>query len=183
MPEGTVSDDKPLIQYGSDAYNALKDIVLDAKLMDEMCYCADYMHTYKIESFNSLRLKYLSKRTAFSYSSMVTASMVAALDYNYHLKRDYRVKEDGTPLLHRKFNPRSKRLFVSNVKQAKDYPYVPAILALVRKFATNPECVPEMVRMADFDPATIAPTIRGLAETNTPSLELLKEHVSRFSSL
>ena len=183
MPSGSVGDDKPVLQYGSDAYRALRDIVLDGVLLDDMCYCADYLHTYEIESFNALRLKYSPKRSAFSYATMVTTSMVAALDHNYHLRRQYRVKGDGTPMLHRKFNPRTKREYVSGVKQVKDFPYVQPTLALVHKFAGAPDSVPAEFTSADFDPATIAPTIRGLAATDTPSSILLEQQVSRFADV
>lgn len=180
LAEGTVGDDKPVLIYGSDAYRALKDIVFDGTLLDEMCYCADYLHTYEIESFNALRLKYSPKRTAFDYHCMVTSGMVATLDHNFHLRRQYRMKADGSPMLHRKFNSRTKREFVTVVKEDKHYPYVPAVRALVRHFCEVPEDVPASVRESDFNPVTIAPTIRGLAATNKPTLELFKQQISRF---
>ena len=181
MAEGTVGEDKSVLAFGGDAYLALRAIVMDDHLLNDMCLCVDYLHTSEVEAFNSLRLKYLPKRTAFTYTSMVLASMVAAMDHNYHLRRQYSVKANGTPLVHRKFNPRSKQDFVSFVKEAKNFPHVLAILALVRKFAMVPQTVPEQFAAVDFVPTSIAPTIRRMTAASASSATLLSKQTSRFS--
>lgn len=182
MAEGTVGEDKPVLSVRSDAFRVLKAIVFDERLLKDMCLCADYLHTSEVEAFNSLRLKYLPKRTAFTYESMVLASMIASMDHNYHLRRSYSFKADGTPMVHRKYNPRTKREFVALVKDKKNFPHLQSILALVRKFATAPNTVPDRFAAIDFCPTTIAPTIRGMAATNVSSATLLEQQKSRFSS-
>ena len=101
--------------------------------------------------------------------------MVSALDHNYHLRRQFRVSADGTPLLHKNYSARTKREFVRGVKEVKTYPYIEPLLALATEFACNPALVPAAYRTAAaFDPKSIAPTIRPIASTS--SAQLLQQH-------
>jgi hypothetical protein len=110
---------------------------------------------------------------------MNAAAMVATLDHNYHLRRQYRVSADGVPLLHKGYNPRTKHEFVRGVKEVKTYPYVEPILALAQQFAFNPASVPAEFKTESFNPLEIAPTVR--AVTSTSSHQLFTEHHSRFA--
>ena len=125
-----------------------------------------------------MRLKYLPKRTAFSYPVMNVGAMVAVLDYNYHLRRQYKMKSDGKLQLHKGYNPRSRKEFVRGTKTAKMYPYIGPIVRLAEHFAAHPTTVPVEYRKSDFDPSQLAPTIRPIQSQS--SVELFNEHKSRF---
>jgi len=109
---------------------------------------------------------------------MNVGAMVAVLDYNYHLRRQYQMKSDGELQLHKGYNSRSRKEFVRGTKTAKTYPYIRPIVRLAEHFAAHPTTVPAEYLKSDFDPSELAPTIRPIQSRS--SVELFKEHKSRF---
>ncbi len=116
---------------------------------------------------------------------MDASSMIAALDYNYHVRRQYKEREGSVDcdayskyMYHRKYNPRTKRECAAPVKYAKTYPYAKPIMDIVVFFTKNPSRIPSKYAESLFKPSKIAKTIHGCpsAETST----LVNQHISRF---
>jgi hypothetical protein len=109
---------------------------------------------------------------------MHVGAMVAVLDYNYHLRRQYKIKSDGEIQLHKGYSARSRKEFVRGTKNAKMYPYIKVIIRLAEHFAAHPDTIPIKCRDCDFNPSQLAPTIRPIQSRS--SVELFNEHKSRF---
>ena len=65
------------------AYAALKKIVLDKRLLNDLKYLTDFNHTGTLEVYHSLYNKYSSKRWHFSYPGMIARAQLAVLDFNF----------------------------------------------------------------------------------------------------
>ncbi|XP_020624359.1 uncharacterized protein LOC110061841 [Orbicella faveolata] len=78
---------KTFLEMDSKSHKAVHDIVMDRAWLKTLAFYVKFRHTSKLESFNSMMLKYASKRMAFSYDVFMTRILLAALDHNVHLFR------------------------------------------------------------------------------------------------
>ncbi|KAJ8884089.1 hypothetical protein PR048_015946 [Dryococelus australis] len=89
----------------SEAYYALKKIVLDKSFLKDLKHVKHYVHTSNLESYPNVRLKYAPKRVHFSFSSLHQRSILAVLDFgmsqyskssgDWVLKNKYALSSDG----------------------------------------------------------------------------------------
>ena len=73
---------KEWISPKSEAYEALQNIVLDAKVLKDLNYLNKFCHTGVLEVFHSLYNKWAPKRQHFSYQGMLARSQLAIMDFN-----------------------------------------------------------------------------------------------------
>ena len=66
----------------SEAYEALQNIVLDAKVLKDLNYLNKFCHTGVLEVYHSLYNKWAPKRQHFSYQGMLARSQLAIMDFN-----------------------------------------------------------------------------------------------------
>ena len=65
------------LELESAAYNALKSVVLDQRLLSDILYLTEFKHSGNLEVYHSLMLKYLTKHL----------SQLAVLDHNSGIAR------------------------------------------------------------------------------------------------
>ena len=65
----------------SDAFEALQNIVLEKKTLDDLPYLAKFCHTGVLEVYHFLYNKWAPKRQHFSYAGMLTRSQLAIMDF------------------------------------------------------------------------------------------------------
>ena len=73
---------KAWLKESSFAYAALKNIVLDKRLLNDLKYLTDFNHTGTLEVYHSPYNKYSSKRLHFSYPGMIARAQFAVPDFN-----------------------------------------------------------------------------------------------------
>ena len=136
-----------------------------------------YRHTSDIESFNSMLLKYASKRYSFQNESFTTRGYLAAIDHNMHVNRPYLYTKSGKPVYCRKYSKRSGRWTVWQVKAPKEYKYISYLQSQIlesRKITTL-KSIPKTT--SELAARKIAPTIARVPSIATH--KLAEEHVSR----
>ena len=73
---------KAWLKESSLAYAALRKILTDKSLLNDLKYLTDFNHTGTLEVYHSIYDKYSPKRLHFSYSSMIARAQLAVLDFN-----------------------------------------------------------------------------------------------------
>lgn len=97
--------------------------------------------------------------------------ILAALDHNLHLKRKTLSRQDGSTRYHRKWSPRSKRWYVSERKEEKDYKYHAALMArLFMFYLTEGQAVRRKVILGQDHPESITRTIANVQPEATDSI-------------
>ena len=69
------------------------------------CFCWTLRSTSELESFHNHILMYCAKRFCFTPPVYEARNLLAALDYNYHVHRPYKLKADGSPEYVKSTNP------------------------------------------------------------------------------
>ena len=77
-----LSDREHCAYKWSPAYNALKSVVLDTRLLNDIPQLTQFKHTGNLEVFHSLLGKYCPERLHFSYEGMYARTQLAVLDHN-----------------------------------------------------------------------------------------------------
>ncbi|KAF3833297.1 hypothetical protein F7725_026962 [Dissostichus mawsoni] len=90
------SREKEWIQQGSVAHQRLTDIILGARWLKNVHKYLRFRSTADLESFNNHILMYASKRFSFSPTVYAARTLLAGLDYNHHIHRPAKRKEDGS---------------------------------------------------------------------------------------
>ena len=85
------------ITPGTPAHNALKSIIMDKKLLNNLKYCTGFKHTGNIEVFHSLQLKYCPKRLHFSHVGMIARTQLAVLHFNAVINAEHAVTKYDVP--------------------------------------------------------------------------------------
>lgn len=62
------------LKVGSPAHEALKQVVLDKRLLNDLHLMSTFIHTGALEGYHSLYNKYTPKRQHFGYKGMVARS-------------------------------------------------------------------------------------------------------------
>ena len=79
---------KKWLVLSSPAHEALKEVVLDTKLLQDLNSLTQFCHTGNLEVYHSLLTKYCPKWQHFSYSGMVARTQLAVIDHNMHTNRE-----------------------------------------------------------------------------------------------
>ncbi|KAJ8017607.1 hypothetical protein HOLleu_44868 [Holothuria leucospilota] len=167
-----------VIPEGSPAHVALREVVLDRRLINSLDYYTRFRHTGMLENFQSHILAYASKRFAYSYPAYKARNLLAAIDFQKHKERTQKVN-DGKPVFRRHYFKGSDRWGVVPVKEAKGYSYISELMTGVyRKRLEDPSTQSAPSVLAEDDPRRLAPTIRSTQPP--PTAELAGRHQSRF---
>ena len=75
--------DKEWLDPNSDSFKALKTVVLDKTLINDMKHLTRFSHTGSLEVYHSLLNKWVPKSTHFLYEGMIVWSQLAAVDFNF----------------------------------------------------------------------------------------------------
>eukprot|EP00112_Aurelia_sp_Birch-Aquarium-sp1_P026001 Seg8953.4 transcript_id=Seg8953.4/GoldUCD/mRNA.D3Y31 product="hypothetical protein" protein_id=Seg8953.4/GoldUCD/D3Y31 len=95
--------EKESLRKTSKEMTALREIVLDKRLLKSLQYYTYFRHTSAVENFNSLLLKYVPKRNAFEYPYYITRCYKAGIDHNFHANRKQAKTKSGKPIYMRKY--------------------------------------------------------------------------------
>ena len=82
---------KKWMKKGSKAHNALKEVVLNKRLRNDIKYLREFCHTGNLEVYHSLLLKYVPKRQEFDGDQMDARTTLAVIDHNCHKIEDKRL--------------------------------------------------------------------------------------------
>ncbi|XP_039634607.1 uncharacterized protein LOC120544717 [Perca fluviatilis] len=81
----------------SQAYRALKSIVLENNILRDLRQMALFKHTGALEVFHSSMLKYTQKRLHFSYDAMLARTQLAVMDHNANVGKEQAKTKEGQP--------------------------------------------------------------------------------------
>ena len=85
---------KAWLKKSSFAYAALKEIILNKRLLNDLKYLTDINHTVPLEVYRSPYKKYSPKRLHFSYPVMIARAHLAALDFNSRFSLAHRKNKE-----------------------------------------------------------------------------------------
>ncbi|XP_071852672.1 uncharacterized protein [Apostichopus japonicus] len=86
-----ISRRKRWLVDGSPAHNAPNKIILSKRLLNDLKYLAEFMHTGALEVYHNVVLKYAPKRLEFDYPYMSARLKLAAMDHNHNVGRSHAV--------------------------------------------------------------------------------------------
>ncbi|KAK0151929.1 hypothetical protein N1851_006699 [Merluccius polli] len=172
--------DKDWIQKGSVAHDALNEVVLDERWLREVVKFLGFRSTAELESFHNHILMYASKRFSFTPPVYSARTLLAGLDYNYHVHRPVQRKSDGSIGYGKVFNKKSRKWSLYTMKVDKDYAYIPDLQkAILRSRTTAHKGMPRQRTLRPDDPRQLG-VLCGVPPPSTE--ELLKTHISRGQS-
>lgn len=167
------------LEPGGDAHMSLTRVVLDSGLLHSFKHYTKFRHTGELENFHDSLLMYCAKRFAYSYPLYKARNMLAALDYQHHKDRPKLVSKKGEVRLRRVWSKRSARWAAYEVKEPKQYSYLPLLHeGILNHFLASDEPLTAKMAMSPSDPRRIK---RTLADVSPPSTKkLFSEKKSRF---
>ncbi|XP_073721216.1 uncharacterized protein [Misgurnus anguillicaudatus] len=167
---------KEWIPQGSAAHRRLQTIVYDARWLKNIPKYLSFRSTADLESFHNHILMYASKRFCFKPPVYYARTLLAGLDYNYHLSRGARTNADGSHQYGRIFNKRSKMWRLYTIKNPKTYKYIPDLQsAILRSRLLAPRGMTGKQPLALDDPRRLGLLSGGPA----PTVQELKEKKAR----
>ena len=179
---GPLSSTEPKVYLlkNSVALEKLRSVVLDRKLLSNLSYYSKFRHTGMIENFNSMLMKYASKRNAYDYPYFKTRMALAAIDHNIHLNRPLAITQDGKQCFKRKYNKNSRKFTAEPVKEQKSYSYIPYCLAkiVIERKEKKDTAMERLVRVPN-DPKLISPTLDVVTKP-PPTSQLVAEKLTRI---
>lgn len=172
---------KKWLKQGSPSHEALRKIVTDKRLLQDLPYIGEFMHTGALEVFHNVVLKYAPKRLEFNFAQMDARLKLAALDHNLNVGRAKAVVKKPRAGSSPRGETQYKRVFTKFTKQwvlktkyeEKCYDYVYEMMDGVVNRKKNKQR--EEIRKAPS--ANIAP-----CEAPSKTKMVLK-HQSRFQGL
>jgi len=170
------NDDTAWLDMDSAAHVALKDVVLNAKLVKDVGKLSASCHTGSLEVYHSMLLKYAPKRQHFHYTGMQSRLQLAALDHNHNVGRDLAKDKFGQPVLNQVFTKARKTWILRNVYTKKQYTYLDEILCkvVVRRGDKN-------VKMTQADSRLKCPVASSIATVPKPDkADAIANRKSRF---
>lgn len=160
------------LKEGSPAHDALKQVFLDKRLLNDLALLSKFIHIGALEVYHSLYNKYLPKRQHFGYQGMLARSQLAALDHNSATDREQATTSSGEKR-YRYVYPKGMKDWVAKpVLENKTKPHVAEMLCTVLETRDKGEELGE-VELPEL-PKNIAPV------PCPPKVELRARHVSRF---
>ncbi|XP_033746147.1 uncharacterized protein LOC117336383 [Pecten maximus] len=87
--------------------------------------------TAELENYHQLILMYAAKRFAYTPPVYKARTILAALDYNFHIDRETKTNADGSVRYHRTYNKKSGRWSAVPYKVKKKYSYISDLISAV----------------------------------------------------
>lgn len=187
---GPISDEerngKKWLVEGSEAHNALGDVINDNSIIKGVKQVNLFCHTGKTEVFNSSLLKFCPKRVHFPYEGMVVRTRMAAIENNMNTGRaqarvQHETKNSG-PAGSLRFSsvcPKAKKDWVSKpIYEKKDYSFVSGMMTgVLRRKLANKKGTNQMF----FDPPAKAME-QNIAPVENPGKDVVvARHLNRFA--
>ncbi|XP_041048314.1 uncharacterized protein LOC121280414 isoform X1 [Carcharodon carcharias] len=115
--------DKPWLTAGSPAHHALRKVVYDKWLTSHLNYFIQARVTNELESFNNHIQMYAAKNFTYEHEDYLVRTLLAAIDYNSHIDREYQRNADGGIVYHRMYSKCRKHWRAVPAKVQKQYNY------------------------------------------------------------
>ncbi|KAG5280138.1 hypothetical protein AALO_G00085400 [Alosa alosa] len=163
---------KQWLTRGSAPHEALKTIMRNKRWLKEVHKYLNFRSTAELESFQNHILMYASKRTAYTPPVFEARTILAAMDYNFHLDRPELPKPDGSKQYRRLYKKQARRYSVYTVKAAKTYGHIPNLQARILHKRLTGKGMPRRRSLRPHDPRRLgllppvpAPTLDELVRT------------------
>ena len=75
------------LEAGSPAHIASEEVVTNNKLLKDICKLTEFHNAGQLESYHSLRTKYVPEREHFCYNGIVARTQLALVDHNNNVNR------------------------------------------------------------------------------------------------
>jgi hypothetical protein len=161
------------LEAGSAPHVALEEVVLNRKLLKDIAKLTEFHHTGNLEVFHSLLLKYVPKRTHFSYNGMLARTQLAVIDNNFNTGRMHATVKQGKAKGEKKYKvvfPKGRQSWVAKpVLERKSFAFIQNLMEDVMSFQNN-KVQTSLVSI----PKNIAPTPR------PNKVEVIAAHRSRM---
>ena len=131
-----VAKRKKWLSRGSKAHNALKEVVLDKRLIKDIRQLSEFCHTGSLEVYHSLMLKYVPKRQEFDFDQMVARTALAVIDHNMSRNRAQATNKKGEKVFRLAFPKATSEWVAKPVYESKSYGWV---LTMMRKLLQEKE--------------------------------------------
>ncbi|XP_071851737.1 uncharacterized protein [Apostichopus japonicus] len=116
------------LKLDSPAHNALKDIVMDKRLLKDIRFLNRSCHTGSQEVFHGAMLKYCPKRQEFDFPNMLARTQLAIIDHNENSGRQQAVVRKGHKKGQKRYNvvfsKASKKWVIKPIYEAKEYSFI-----------------------------------------------------------
>ena len=173
-----VDREKGWLKKGSAPHKALRDIVMNKRLLQKIPYYLNCRSISELENFHNLILKYASKRNAYKPPAYRARNELAALDHNAHCGRAVTTNKDGTIRSHRHYSKKGCRWSAYDVKTEKSYPHVPSIMrGIIEARLGDAVGMNQKVILERDDPRRLSAPI-----PPPPTAEIIAEKRSRVST-
>ncbi|XP_043564497.1 uncharacterized protein LOC122559181 [Chiloscyllium plagiosum] len=113
--------DKQWLTAGSPAHHALREVVYDKWLTSHLNYFVQARVTNELESFNNYIQMYAAQNFTYDYDDYQVRTLLAAIDYNAHVDREYQRNADGEIVYHRMYSKRRNHWRAVPTKVQKHY--------------------------------------------------------------
>ena len=87
--------DRSCLTPSTPTHNALKSVITDKQLLNNMSYFTEFKHTGNIEVFHSVLLKYCPKRLHFNHHGMIAQTQLAVLHFNTSINAEQALPKDN----------------------------------------------------------------------------------------
>ncbi len=166
---------KKWLKPDSSEHQALKQVVMDQVLVQDIQRLTHAVHTGGLEVFHSLGTKYCPKRQYFSYKGMLIRSELAVLDHNNNLNRTQAATADGQPRYTHVYPKRTKTWIAKPMREGKSHKWRLQLVKEIRRFQQG-ERSAQTVPVPEDLPPNIADDPR------PPKEELIANQQSRFAN-
>ncbi|XP_033728705.1 uncharacterized protein LOC117317856 [Pecten maximus] len=167
------------LEKGSTAHNTLRKVVLYKPFLNKIHYFLNFRSTAELENYHQLILMYAAKRFAYTPPVYKARTILAALDYNFHIDRETKKNADGSVRYHRTYNKKSARWSAVPYKVEKKYSYISDLIsAVVEKRLLDREGMHKSKTLSPSDPRHISSVLAPLPPP--PTATLVEEKKSRL---
>ncbi|XP_042195683.1 uncharacterized protein LOC103176683 isoform X4 [Callorhinchus milii] len=119
---------KKWIKAGSAAHTALREVIYDKWLVSHLNYFIRARVANELESFNDHIQMYIGKNFKYEYDGYKIRNLLAVIDYNSHVNREYQRNADGEIIYCRMYSKRTKHYRAIPTKVQKHYRYIQQLM-------------------------------------------------------
>ncbi len=166
---------KRWLKVDSPPHSALKEVILNKRLVADIEKLTRAVHTGSLEAFHSLLTKYVPKRQHFSYRGMLVRTELAVLDHNKNLNREQAVTAEGVPRYNAVFPKRTREWVAKPVSQPKCHKWRQELVSTTLRFQSG-AIAATVVPVPETLPQNIADTPRPSKQ------DIIDKTTSRFAS-